>query len=209
MDTKGVDSQKVCVSSPQSSKAVFMNTVKKSRLTESTLSCISLFVNTGSVLFLLDFYRDFNGPWNFLGLKSPTLVLVYELLAFIWQWQGQDNDIFIFFCSVQNSDMTVAVSLAHCVIICKEDEDLSSLFTVGILYKIVVVISKKNVYNIYRVPQCKYPRRNWDSPTPSLASECAPPPGTKGVGRLSCGWGGGGVPIPTTGEKLSTLPTLW
>ncbi len=24
------------------------------------------------------------------------------------------------------------------------------------------------------------PRRNWDSPTPSLASECAPPlPGTK------------------------------
>jgi hypothetical protein len=24
------------------------------------------------------------------------------------------------------------------------------------------------------------PRRNWDSPTPSLASECAPPPGTKG-----------------------------
>jgi hypothetical protein len=25
-----------------------------------------------------------------------------------------------------------------------------------------------------------FPRRNWDSPTPSLASECAPPPGTKG-----------------------------
>jgi hypothetical protein len=32
---------------------------------------------------------------------------------------------------------------------------------------------------IYRVPQCMSPRRNWDSPTPSLASECAPPPGTK------------------------------
>ncbi len=24
------------------------------------------------------------------------------------------------------------------------------------------------------------PRQNWDSPNPSLASECAPPPGTKG-----------------------------
>ena len=35
------------------------------------------------------------------------------------------------------------------------------------------------------------PRRNWDSPTPSLASKCAPPPRTKG-----------GVPIPTTGEKI-------
>jgi hypothetical protein len=82
MDTKGVDSVYL---PPQSSKAVFMNTVKKSRHTESTLSRISLFENTGSVLFLLDFYRDFNGPWNFLGLKSPTLVLVYELLAFTWQ----------------------------------------------------------------------------------------------------------------------------
>jgi hypothetical protein len=36
---------------------------------------------------------------------------------------------------------------------------------------------------------------------PSLASECAPPPGT-------CGRGVGGVPIPTTGEKVRTLPTL-
>ncbi len=46
------------------------------------------------------------------------------------------------------------------------------------------------------------PRRNWDSPTPSLASECAPPPGTKGGGgTLACGGGVGGVPIPTTGEK--------
>jgi hypothetical protein len=32
------------------------------------------------------------------------------------------------------------------------------------------------------------PRRNWDSPTPSLASKCAPPPGTKGGGvTLACG----------------------
>ena len=31
------------------------------------------------------------------------------------------------------------------------------------------------------------PRRNWDSPTPSPASECAPPPGTKGgEGTLHC-----------------------
>jgi hypothetical protein len=33
------------------------------------------------------------------------------------------------------------------------------------------------------------PRWNWDSPTPSLVSECAPPPGTKGLGggTLACG----------------------
>ncbi len=44
------------------------------------------------------------------------------------------------------------------------------------------------------------PRRNWDSPNPSLASECAPPPRT-GWGTLACGFGVGGVPIPTTWEK--------
>ncbi len=57
------------------------------------------------------------------------------------------------------------------------------------------------------------PRRNWDSPpTPLLpASVPLPPePGEGGQwGTLSCGWGVGGVPIPTTGKKLSTLPTLW
>jgi hypothetical protein len=45
-------------------------------------------------------------------------------------------------------------------------------------------------------------------PPLSLASECAPPPEPKGWGTLACGLGVGGVPIPTTGEKLSTLPTL-
>ncbi len=29
--------------------------------------------------------------------------------------------------------------------------------------------------------QCMSPRRNWDSPNPSLAGECAPPPRTGGV----------------------------
>jgi hypothetical protein len=53
------------------------------------------------------------------------------------------------------------------------------------------------------------PRRNWDSPNHSLASECAPPHGTKGEGAHSpAGEGVGGVPIPTTGEKLSFLPAL-
>jgi hypothetical protein len=56
------------------------------------------------------------------------------------------------------------------------------------------------------------PRRNWDSPNPSLAGECAPPP--------EPGGGGGGVHSPAgegLGESqfrrvvktLSTLPTLW
>jgi hypothetical protein len=54
------------------------------------------------------------------------------------------------------------------------------------------------------------PSRNWDSPNPSLASECAPPPRTGGGGGSThaCGWRVRGYPIPTTWEKLSTLPSL-
>ncbi len=48
---------------------------------------------------------------------------------------------------------------------------------------------------------CKSPRRNWDSPNPSLASECAPPPDPGWGGTLACEGGVGGVPFPTTGEK--------
>ncbi len=44
---------------------------------------------------------------------------------------------------------------------------------------------------------------------PPLASECAPTPGTKGrLGGHTCLRVRGRV-SPTTGEKLSTLPTLW
>jgi hypothetical protein len=56
------------------------------------------------------------------------------------------------------------------------------------------------------------PRRNWDSPTPSssLASECAPPPGTSGGGgqtRLRVrGWGES--QFRRLENKHSTLPTL-
>jgi hypothetical protein len=81
----------------------------------------------------------------------------------------------------------------------------------------------------YRVPQCMSPRWNWDSPTPSLASECSPPPGTNGSGRHTRlrlrGWGspnsddwrkslalcrGGnslqaGSKIPTMSECISSL----
>ena len=48
------------------------------------------------------------------------------------------------------------------------------------------------------------PRRNWnwDSPTPSLASECAPLPGTKGGTHLPAGEGLGESQFrPTAGEK--------
>jgi hypothetical protein len=54
------------------------------------------------------------------------------------------------------------------------------------------------------------PRRNWNSPTPSLVSECAPP--------RTKGWGGGHTRLRLRGvgeyqfrrldKKLSTLPTL-
>jgi hypothetical protein len=55
------------------------------------------------------------------------------------------------------------------------------------------------------------PPRNWDSPNPYLASECVPPPKTKGGGGQTgpAGEGLGESKIPTTEEKLSTLPTLW
>ncbi len=43
------------------------------------------------------------------------------------------------------------------------------------------------------------PSRNWDSPTPATASECAPLPPPE---PLACGWGAGGIPIPTRGQTL-------
>jgi hypothetical protein len=50
------------------------------------------------------------------------------------------------------------------------------------------------------------PRRNWDSPTPSLASECAPPPGTKGGAHSPAGEGLGESQFRRLEKKLSTLP---
>jgi hypothetical protein len=53
------------------------------------------------------------------------------------------------------------------------------------------------------------PRRNWDSPNPSLASECAPPPEPKGGGAHSPAGEGLGEPqFRRLEKKLSTLPTL-
>ncbi len=53
------------------------------------------------------------------------------------------------------------------------------------------------------------PRWNWDSPTPLAASDCAFPPGPKGGGAHSpAAKGVGESQFPTTGETLSTLPTL-
>jgi hypothetical protein len=46
------------------------------------------------------------------------------------------------------------------------------------------------------------PRRNWDSPNPSPAIECALPPGQKGGG------GGAHSQFRRLEKKLSTLPTL-
>ncbi len=57
------------------------------------------------------------------------------------------------------------------------------------------------------------PRWNWDPPSPLSRKRVCPSTGTRGGGgTLACGWGGGGVPIPTIGEKAysaySVLPTL-
>ncbi len=64
--------------------------------------------------------------------------------------------------------------------------------------------------HIYRVPQCMSLRRNWDSPTPSLASEYATPPEPKGGGEAysPAGGGVGESQFRRLEKKLSTLPTL-
>jgi hypothetical protein len=50
---------------------------------------------------------------------------------------------------------------------------------------------------------------NWDSPNPFLASECAPPPWTKGWGPNSrAGEGLGESQLQRQEKNLSTLPTL-
>ncbi len=63
------------------------------------------------------------------------------------------------------------------------------------------------VHTVYRVPQFMSPRWNWDYATTSLASECAPPPGTERWGAHSPvgEWGDQGAPIPTTREMLNIL----
>jgi hypothetical protein len=45
-------------------------------------------------------------------------------------------------------------------------------------------------------------RRNWDSPNPSPAGECARSAGSGGRGTLAGERGGGRVPIPTKGHTL-------
>jgi hypothetical protein len=54
------------------------------------------------------------------------------------------------------------------------------------------------------------PSSDWDSPTPSLASECAPSPGTKGGRAHSpAGEGSGESQFRRLEKRLSTLPALW
>jgi hypothetical protein len=68
-------------------------------------------------------------------------------------------------------------------------------------------------YYIVEITKCRYlksitvdiPRRNWDSPTPSLASECAPPPRTKGGGAHSLAGEGLGEPQFRRLEKSLAL----
>jgi hypothetical protein len=51
----------------------------------------------------------------------------------------------------------------------------------------------QNTY-IPRVPQCLFPRPNWDllTPSPTRESACSPPSGTKEGVTFACGCGGGG-----------------
>jgi hypothetical protein len=46
------------------------------------------------------------------------------------------------------------------------------------------LLLKKHKVQISRVPQCLFPRPNWDPPRPRRV---CPPPGTKGQDTLACG----------------------
>ncbi len=61
-------------------------------------------------------------------------------------------------------------------------------------------LGERKYIHICRVQHCMSPHRNWDSPTPSLASECAR--NQREGSTLVCGRGGGAVRIPTTGKKV-------
>ncbi len=75
----------------------------------------------------------------------------------------------------------------------------------------VCIGHKVRIYKEYH--SVMSPRRNWDSPNPSLASDCAPPSRTGGGDTLACGWGVEGSPNSDDGleKKLSfsTLPILY
>ncbi len=76
----------------------------------------------------------------------------------------------------------------------------------------VLLIHKVHTVYIDYVPQCIVHSSELGLSHPlsrhSPASVRLPQEPKGGGGTLACGWGVGGVPIPTTGEKLSTLPTL-
>jgi hypothetical protein len=83
---------------------------------------------------------------------------------------------------------------------------VSPVLTVQVLSRLYTEKTdvKKNLYHKvgifteYRMS----PRRNWDSRTPLPQASVPPLPGTKGGGgTLAKRVRGGGVPIPTTGEK--------
>ncbi len=59
-----------------------------------------------------------------------------------------------------------------------------------------------SVHRVGRVLSFFSNRRNWDSPNPSPAGECAPSFGSVGRGTLAGERGGGRVPIPTRGHTL-------
>jgi hypothetical protein len=58
-------------------------------------------------------------------------------------------------------------------------------------------------YSVHSVQYVPASEMGPPPPSPPLPQASVPlPPGTKrGAGTLACGLGGGGVPIPTTGEK--------
>ncbi len=70
------------------------------------------------------------------------------------------------------------------------------------------VLAPQSTY-INRVPQCMSLRRNWDSPTPFLASYSMPlPPEPRGAAHSPAGEGLGESQFRRLEKKLCTLSTL-
>ncbi len=74
-------------------------------------------------------------------------------------------------------------------------------FSISFSYLSIYVWFLLKFQKKYKVEASLSPRRNWDSPTPSVASECAPPPGTKEGVHTRLRVRGWGIPVPTAGEK--------
>jgi hypothetical protein len=94
---------------------------------------------------------------------------------------------------------------------CRIGSFLLLFLVVADLCRLPIGLSVPQSTHISRAPLCMSPRRNWDSPNPSPASECSLALWTKrvGGGHSPAAKGLGESQFRRLEKKRSTLPTLW